>query len=264
MQLTKHHGLGNDFLVAVDQGALDDPATWAQQLCDRRTGVGADGLIVASTSPDGPAVMTLYNADGSRAEISGNGLRCLVQALARRGGGGAWEGAVLTDAGLRRGWLEPTDQDGRARVRVEMGDVGPGPGLDPSAVPVPVVAGHVITVDVGNPHVVLHVADPSAIALEQVGPAIERLVPGGINVHFVAPTSEGALRATHWERGSGITQACGSGAVAAAHAAHEWGAVGVDVAVHMPGGRARVLLGRPVVLEGDATYVATIEVDTDS
>ncbi len=264
MQLTKHHGLGNDFLIAIDQDELADPAARARQLCDRRTGVGADGLILASTSSDGPAVMALYNADGSRAEISGNGLRCLVQALARRSGDAPWEGAVLTDAGLRRGWLASTDLDRGASVKVEMGDVGPGPALDPSVVPVPVVSEHVATVDVGNPHVVLHVVDPSAIDLGRDGPAIERLVPGGINVHFVEPTSQGALRVTHWERGSGITQACGSGAVAATYAAHRWGTVGVDVTVHMPGGQARVLLGSPVVLEGDATYVATIEVDADS
>ncbi len=261
MQLTKHHGLGNDFLIAVDQAELADPAAMARQLCDRRTGVGADGLILATTSPDGPTVMALYNADGSRAEISGNGLRCLVQALARRSGDGAWEGAVQTDAGLRRGWLEPTDDGHRASVRVEMGDAGSGPGLDRFAVPVPVVADHVATVDVGNPHVVLHVADPSAIDLQDVGPAIERLVPGGINVHFAAPTGRGTLRATHWERGAGITRACGSGAVAVAHAAHQWGVVDTEVDVEMPGGRARVLLGSPVVLEGDATYVATVEVD---
>ncbi len=261
MQLTKHHGLGNDFLIAVDQPEVDDPADCARRLCDRRTGVGADGLILASTSPDGPTVMALLNADGSRAEISGNGLRCLVQALARRSGDGAWDGTVLTDAGLRRGWLEPTAQARRASVRVEMGDVGPGPTLDRSAIPVPVVADHVATVDVGNPHVVLHVEDPATIDLRVDGPMIERLVPGGINVHFVEPTGRGGLRATHWERGSGITRACGSGAVAAAHAAHRWGVVDAEVDVDMPGGRARVLLGSPVVLEGDATYVATIEVD---
>ena len=264
MQLTKYHGLGNDFLIAVDQPALDDPPARARQLCDRRTGVGADGLIVASTSPEGPTVMTLHNADGSRAEISGNGLRCLVQALARRSGGGAWEGAIRTDAGLRRGWLEPTDDDARAVVSVEMGDVGPGPALDPGALPVPVVDGQVSTVDVGNPHVVVHVTDPASIPLDRAGPEIERLVAGGINVHFVAPVDRGALRATHWERGAGITLACGSGAVAAAHAAHDWGAVGDDVTVHMPGGRARVLLGSPTQLQGDATYVATIEIDPPS
>lgn len=264
MQLTKHHGLGNDFLIAVDQAELDDPSGLARQWCDRRTGVGADGLILAATSADGPAVMALYNADGSRAEISGNGLRCLVQAMARQAGDGAWEGEVLTDAGLRRGWLAPTDRPERATVRVEMGDVGPGPALDVDALPVPIIADHVASVDVGNPHVVLHVGDPSAIALELVGPAVERLVPGGINVHFVSPTSQGALQATHWERGSGITQACGSGAVAGAYAAHHWGAVGTDVTVHMPGGQARVVLGTPTLLEGDATYVATIEVDPRS
>jgi diaminopimelate epimerase len=208
--------------------------------------------------------MTLYNADGSRAEISGNGLRCLVQALARRAGTGRWEGAVLTDAGLRRGWLEPTDRADRALVRVEMGDVVTGPLFDPSDLPVPVVADHAVTVDVGNPHLVIHVADPAAVALDQVGPAVERLVPGGINVHFVMPTSDGALQATHWERGSGITLACGSGAVAGAHAAHHWGTVGREVTVHMPGGRARVLLGSPALLEGDATFVATVDVDGNS
>lgn len=264
MQLTKHHGLGNDFLIAVDQIALGDPAGSARRWCHRTTGVGADGLILAETSPDGPAVMTLYNADGSRAEISGNGLRCLVQALARRNGSAHWEGTVQTDAGLRRAWLEPTDRSDRALVRVEMGEVVVGGRFGPSDVPIPLVADHAMTVDVGNPHLVLHVADPEAIALDQVGPALEQLVPGGVNVHFVMPTSDGALLATHWERGAGVTQACGSGAVASAHAAHHWGAVGRDVTVLMPGGRARVILGSPALLEGAATFVATIEVDGDS
>jgi diaminopimelate epimerase len=264
VHLTKHHGLGNDFLIAIDQVGLGDPARRARQWCHRTRGVGADGLILAQTSPDGPAVMTLYNADGSRAEISGNGLRCLVQALARRAGTPRWEGAVQTDAGLRRAWLEPTDSGDRALVRVEMGEVVTGPHVAPTEVPVALVADHAVTVDVGNPHLVLHVADPEAVALDQVGPAVEQLVPGGINVHFVMPTSDGDLKATHWERGAGITQACGSGAVASAHAAHHWGAVGRDVTVHMPGGRARVILGSPALLEGDATFVATIEVDGDS
>jgi diaminopimelate epimerase len=264
VQLTKHHGLGNDFLIAIDQGDLDDPTRRARQWCHRTRGVGADGLILADTSADGPAVMTLYNADGSRAEISGNGLRCLVQALARRAGMARWEGTVQTDAGLRRGWLEPTDHPDRALVRVEMGEIVSGPPFEPSAVPVSIVADHALTVDVGNPHLVLHVADPAAIARDRVGPAIEQLVPGGINVHFVMPTSDGALQATHWERGAGVTLACGSGAVASAHAAHHWGAVGREVTVHMPGGDARVLLGSPALLEGDTTFVATVEVDRNS
>ncbi len=263
MHLTKHHGSGNDFLIGIDQPVPRDPAACARSWCARRTGIGADGLILAETSPDGPSAMVLYNSDGSRAEISGNGLRCLVQALARTTGDREWEGAVLTDVGLRRGWLRATEEPDRVLVRVEMGTVADGATLDPASLPVPTVAGHVAVVDVGNPHVVVHVADPQAIVLAESGPAIEALVAGGANAHFVMPTSDGALVVTHWERGAGVTSACGSGAVASAYAANSWGVVGDEVSVRMPGGDALVRLGSPVMLEGEVTYVASIEVEPE-
>jgi diaminopimelate epimerase len=121
-----------------------------------------------------------------------------------------------------------------------------------------VVARRVQSVDVGNPHIVILVDEPEAIDIARAGPAIESQFPGGINVHFVAPAGDGTLALRVWERGAGITDACGSGAVAAAYAAHQWGLVGDHVRVAMPGGDAHVVIGDELTLIGPATFVADI------
>ena len=121
LHLTKHHGLGNDFLVAFHPDVDDLPAL-ARRLCDRRRGIGADGLLVAESHEGYAARMTLYNADGSRAEMSGNGIRCFAQALASRRGDLS-DQLILTDAGDRLVVLEATDDPATITARVEMGDV---------------------------------------------------------------------------------------------------------------------------------------------
>ena len=276
LTLHKLHGLGNDFLVAlVDEVPADaDAARTAAALCHRRRGIGADGLIYAvldsaGAGGDRSATMRLWNSDGSVAEVSGNGLRCLAHAVARTLGEAELDIAVQTVAGPRRCSIRSTDAPGTVVGTTEMGSPGPGPRPDrlsrsPAAAVEGILGPGAIerwdTMDVGNPHAVLAVADPAAVLLPEAGPAVEALFSGGINVHFGAVTGPDELTLGVWERGAGVTAACGTGAVAAAAVFHRWGAVGQNVTVRMAGGDARVDLSGPVTLTGESTYVAAVDV----
>lgn len=273
MRLGKYHGLGNDFLVAL---ASDNPdmrvdAEVARSLCDRHRGLGADGLIygLGAVDPANDASMVLLNADGSRAEISGNGIRCLAQALLRGSGPGTGPSAsegdrgcmrIETDGGTREVCLVAGDPNERAVFRVEMGVPTDGPPLEEHSLRWG--ARNVSTVDIGNPHLVLEVDDPEAVDLAVEGPALEEHYHGGINVHFVKAPDARHLDLRVWERGAGITEACGSGAVAAVVAADTWGlvdAAGAPVEVLMPGGTVTVdLNGSTVLLSGPSEFVGEV------
>jgi diaminopimelate epimerase len=266
LHCTKHHGLGNDFLVALALRVPDDAAALARRVCARRTGVGADGLIVGvpSDRPGIDLVMHLWNADGSVAEISGNGIRCLAQAEARRRGLTAVDLCIETLAGDRIVAVSPGPEPDTVHASVQMGSARPGPQLEGTPHAPSVDARKAVTVDLGNPHLVILVDDPGAVDLDTAGPIIESRFPGGMNVHFVAPTIDGGLRLRVWERGAGITDACGTGAVAAAYAAHGWGLVGDRVRVSMPGGDAEVILGEQLTLVGPSVYIADVVVPTEA
>ena len=264
MYLTKHHGLGNDFLVGIVDEVPPSGAHLARSLCHRRTGVGADGLVFATPADTGAdAAMTLFNADGSVAEISGNGIRCLAQALARARGTDHAELCIDTPGGRRSLSVLPGSSVDEARVVVNMGSVGEGPDMvDETLLTRP---GFDIlraaTGDVGNPHLVIQVADLHSPDPVIDGPALETLwKPTGINVHFLAVTGADEIALTHWERGAGATSACGTGATVAATLAHRWGLVGPEVTVVMPGGAAVVRTGEDAELIGPAVFVATVEV----
>ena len=262
LTLTKHHGLGNDFLVAVDPPRDDLPGL-ARRLCDRRRGVGADGLLVATAAEGYAARMVLYNADGSRAEMSGNGIRCFAQAVARRADSLA-EQLVLTDAGERLVRLTATEHADTVQASVDMGvvDTLAEPddwhrlGCHPDR--------PVAHLSLGNPHSVVGVDDVDVVDLVELGAKVP-----DINLEIVAAgTEQHAIRMRVHERGAGITEACGTGACAAAVAAWRWGlATPRDgkLTVHMDGGSATVELDAPaagrVTLTGPATFVATIEID---
>ncbi len=257
MHLTKHHGLGNDFLVLVD---LDDEhpidADDAIAVCDRHRGVGADGLIRATRSGDRGFRMELRNEDGSRAEISGNGISCLAQALVR--GGFATGGVVEidTDAGPRTVEVVERRSATEHRMRVAMGSPTIGQNLSEWESDAVLRA---VAVDVGNPHVVCHVPDPGAdLDLVTLGEKMNASIPGGVNVELIRPGGPGELTMTVYERGVGLTQACGSGAVAAAVAAHHWGLAPASVTVHQPGGPATVDVGDPVYLTVPVEAVAVV------
>ncbi|MDE0664411.1 MAG: diaminopimelate epimerase [Acidimicrobiaceae bacterium] len=275
LRLDKLHGLGNDFLVAlVDElPAEADAARTAAALCHRSGGFGADGLIYAVVDPPRSglgrtATMRLWNSDGSPAEVSGNGLRCLTHAIARTLGEAELDIVVNTVAGSRRCLIQPTHLPDTVVGTTEIGPPGPGPRPDRLSRDPEVAAEGVLgpgaiarwaTLDVGNPHVVLAVVDPAAVPVHEAGPAVEAIFTGGINVHFGAVTGADELTLGVWERGAGATAACGTGAVAAAAAFHRWGEVGQNVTVRMAGGDARVNLSGPVTLTGESTYVAAVD-----
>ncbi len=258
VHLTKHHGLGNDFLVALNPIELvgaADAVSW----CRRHRGIGADGLIVATAGGDGTWTMVLYNADGSRAELSGNGLRCLGQAIAMANcANEPFAVTVHTDAGPRCLDVEPGTPD--ATVAVDMGRPGSGPSPSLRWTQVGLEPLRQLGVDMGNPHLVALVDDLDGIDIAEVGPVIEADYASGCNVHVAAVTGGDEVSVLHWERGVGVTEACGSGASATAVAAHRWGLAGDTVSVLMPGGAATVAVGESVVLRGPATYVAMVEV----
>lgn len=268
VDLTYHHGLGNDFLVTFADEVPTEGPELARRLCARdsgSSGIGADGLVVGTPTDDGRWTFTLFNSDGSRAEVSGNGLRCFGHALLRRTGatGGILDVVVDTAAGPRRIRVEGSPDDAEVGAAVEMGSAGPGPAFDAvdlSLAGVPVH--HVASADLGNPHLVLVVDDPDAVDLAVAGPAIEAaFAPVGCNVHFVAVVDRSTLRLRPWERGAGITEACGSGACASAHLSHALGLVDDEVTVVMPGGSATVAVGDPIVLTGPSVRGADHVVD---
>lgn len=270
LTLTKHHGLGNDFLVLLDlDGTTPIDAAMARALCDRHRGVGADGLIRATRAqPGGPtgAVLTfeLRNADGSAAEMSGNGMRCLAQAALDAGVVVAGQPFVVdTPAGPRTVTVTPGPSGPNGWSKVEMGRATIDGDADRCNV------GHgQLRVDIGNPHLVVVGPDPALVAVEQLGPVLEKGVPGGRNVEFVTlgpGPDEVTMRV--WERGVGETLACGTGACAAAVAMFHWGRTGRRVTVHQRGGDAEVEVGPDgdVVLAGPVVRICScqVEVATD-
>jgi diaminopimelate epimerase len=265
LHLTKHHGLGNDFLVVLDETNAVRPVVdgdLARRLCDRRTGIGADGLIhgaIAEGHADRGVIMHLFNADGSRAEMSGNGVRCLAQAVAIARDDRSLHLLVETDAGARPTVVDGRDSLQQAWVTADMGPARPGPEV-PETVRKR-LDGRFGSVDMGNPHLVVEVPDPAEVDLVAEGGWIEAQFDGGVNVEFVAAAGRDALVMTVWERGAGVTQACGTGACASAHLSHEWGLVDDDVEVRMPGGAAAVTLGDTITLAGSVSHIATIEVE---
>ncbi len=261
LALTKHHGLGNDFLVVFHPRVGDLPAL-ARHVCHRRRGIGADGLLVGESEAGYAARMVLYNADGSRAEMSGNGIRCFAQALARRRGDLAPQ-RILTDAGERLVTLYATDDADVIEAAVDMGPVSSigepdgwhRIGTDPLR--------PVSHLSVGNPHAVVGVESVAVVDLLALG----QIVPD-INLELVeiGPEPYAITMRVH-ERGAGITEACGTGACASAWAAVSWGLVPAgleEITVHMDGGDAKVRLHSPstghVTLVGPAVYIGSVEV----
>jgi diaminopimelate epimerase len=262
MRLTKHHGFGNDFLVLLDDDASHplDPDV-ASALCDRRTGVGADGLVRATPldgADDAVAAMDLRNADGSPAETSGNGIRCLAQALILAGWAVGPTIPIRTAAGRAVVTVHDRADPRTHTLSVEMGVARVG-GEAPEWAGGPVR--RTLRVDVGNPHLVLEVPGLDDVDLVELGEGVNAKEPGGANVHLLAGEADDRIAIRTYERGVGPTLACGTGACAAAVAARAWGLVGDVVAVGQAGGTAEVTVGPDgaVVLRGPATLVATVE-----
>jgi diaminopimelate epimerase len=244
--IVKTNGTGNEFVLVDERRApLADPVAFARRICDRTHGVGADGVLLVEPSEHFDARMRIVNADGSEAEMCGNGMRCVARYLDETDG--RETATVETLAGpIGTRILSRAPY----RVAVELGEPRIGaPHL---------VAGFTaVPVDVGNPHVVIRLDDAAveAIDLAVIGPRIERdaRYPHGTNVHFVARQGE-RWRVRHWERGAGATQACGTGAVAVAAVLIAARDATSPVSMHVPGGVLEVIWtpGERATLVGDA------------
>ena len=263
MRVTKHHGLGNDFLVYLGDVPRAGAADLARQLCDRRFGIGADGLIFGAASPTADVRFVLFNADGSQAEMSGNGIRCLAQAVVRVGRSPLtpYETATLsidTVNGLRS-----IDVFGGSHEDEILASVAMGSAADIA----PPITWHLLEINpdrpvchlsLGNPHGVVLTDDVATVDLLALG----ELVPS-INLEVVqpGPTADSITMRVH-ERGAGITLACGTGATASAVAARRWGIVaGDEVVVHQPGGSAKVRFdGDQLTLTGPSVFLGEIDV----
>ncbi|MBK9518954.1 MAG: diaminopimelate epimerase [Anaeromyxobacter sp.] len=238
LRFVKYQGLGNDFVLV--EGPLMDAAR-ARRLCDRRRGVGADGVltVLPPTTPGAAATMHIYNSDGSVAAMCGNGIRCLARHLAETRD---LHGELLidTDAGPKACTIH---RDAAGRVEAVSVEMGPARVEGTEDFTVGRERLRAVRISMGNPHAVLF-DDPDRGRACEVGPVIERAVPGGVNVGFARPGPSG-IDLVVWERGSGLTEACGTGACAAAVASVRAGQAptGVPVEVRLPGGPLLVTVG---------------------
>ena len=250
------HGIGNDFIIVNCLGEFGDTvaaeakekAAW---LCDRKFGVGGDGVILVMIGQTHRFRMVMYNPDGSEAEMCGNGIRCFAKYIHDHGyTQGETDIPVETGAGLLRVQANLDGAGKVSTVRVDMGE----PVLTPSLVPTTLGAGQEKVVDVplaigdqtlrvtavsmGNPHAVTFVDDVKSYPVEKVGPQVERnaAFPKRTNTEFIDVVSDKEINFRVWERGAGETLACGTGACAAVVASHLNGKTGRHVLVHLPGG----------------------------
>ena len=275
MRFTKMHGIGNDY-VHVDcfEQDVPDPAATAVAVSDRHFGVGGDGLILVLPSTEADVRMRMFNADGGEAEMCGNGIRCVAKYAYDHGRSKANPMRVETAAGIKQ--IELTiGPDGKvAAATVDMG----APVLEPDRIPVKVPQKQAVSVtlrtasrafqmtcvSMGNPHAVMFVDDVHAVPLETLGPEIEHhpLFPERVNVHFAEVHSPTELTMRTWERGSGITLACGTGASAVCVAAALTHRTGRRITAHLPGGDLKLHWRQEddhVLMTGPAAEVFTGE-----
>ncbi len=231
MKITKMQGLGNDYIyICCAEGEIPDPAALSRRISDRHFGVGSDGLVLILPCDGADFRMRMFNADGSESEMCGNATRCIAKYIHDRGLSDKEEISLMTGAGIKI--LKLSVKDGITQsVRVDMGE----PVLEASRIPVLLPEGRVIgapveacgqafrmtCVSMGNPHAVIFVEDADRFDVHGIGAALEvnPLFPRRTNVEFVTVKDREHLRMRVWERGSGETLACGTGACASLVAA---------------------------------------------
>jgi diaminopimelate epimerase len=269
---TKMEGLGNDY-VYIDGGrvTIEDPPALARAMSDRHFGIGSDGLILILPSDRADIRMEMYNADGSRSEMCGNGLRCVGYYARKHGLVASDEMVVETDAGLLPLAVVEEHGDRTAMVRIEMGV----PRLERAQIPMTGAPGrvidepievdgetfHITAVSMGNPHAVAYVPDAASFPLARFGPALEShpLFPNRVNAEFVEVVSVTEVIQRTWERGTGETLACGTGAAAVTVAGLLTGKSASPLTVHLAGGDLLLSFDGdgPVIQTGPATIVFT-------
>ena len=268
MKFWKMHCLGNDYIIIDNRGEkiMDAEATeLARKLCERRFSVGADGLLLASNSGSADVKMRIFNADGSEAEMCGNGIRCFAKYCYENDIARNSELTVETVAGIKRTWLT-VENDLVTSVIVDMG----APILERSKIP---MLGHgmcinedlhvngekykVTCLSVGNPHCVIFVDAVDDFPVQRVGSKIEnhRFFPKRTNVEFAQILGENELKVRVWERGCGETLACGTGACATVVAGNLLKKLGSKIHVHLLGGDLEVEYAERLFLNGPAEKV---------
>ena len=256
MHFTKMHGLGNDYLYVYGE-VPENIAEISRYLSERHFGAGSDGMIYISHSDVADFKMRIFNADGSEAKMCGNGIRCVGKYVYDKGYTDRTKLTVETLSGIKK--LDLQVSGGRVRfVTVDMGVSSAGEDMSLT------VNGEKITctpIDVGNPHAVIFTKDADTAPVAGIGSLIERdaAFPGGVNVEFVQVINEKELRMRVWERGSGITMACGTGACASVTAAVKKGFCASDtpVAVRLDGGTLEITVSRnyEITMKGPAETV---------
>ena len=268
MRFWKMHGLGNDYIVIDNRdGKVSDgkAAELAKSLCERRFSVGADGLLLVYNSEIADVKMRIFNADGSEAEMCGNGIRCFAKYCYENGIVLKDEFSVETLSGVKQVWLTIKGKE-VAAVKVDMGE----PNWERSSLPMKGkgtcidcdldVDGEKLKVtclSMGNPHCVIFVDCIDCYPVEEVGSKIEnhKAFPKRTNVGFAEVLNEKELNLRVWERGCGETLACGTGTCAAVATANKLGKVGNKVTVHVLGGNLKVEVGKTLLLSGAAEKV---------
>ena len=270
LRFTKMHGCGNDYVyINCFEETVEDPAALAVRLSDRHKGIGGDGVILICPSEVADAQMRMFNLDGSEGKMCGNGIRCVAKyvydhQLARKE-----ELRIETLSGIKTCRVHV--ENGEAvSVTVDMGEAALAPGEVPVNLPGDrvvnrrvLVAGEerpITCVSMGNPHCVLFGGDPDGLDLPEVGPRFERdpLFPQGVNTEFIQVLDSHTLKMRVWERGSGETMACGTGACASVVAAilNGYCREGEEVTVHLRGGDLSIRVeGLRVWMTGEAVAV---------
>lgn len=270
MKFTKMHGLGNDYVyVNCFEEKIDNPPAVARFVSDRHFGIGSDGLIMINPSKTADFEMEMYNADGSRGEMCGNGIRCVAKYVYDYGLTDKTQISVETLGGIK--YLDLTIEDGKVSlVKVDMGK----PELEADLIPIisereqvidePIeVDGkeyHMTGVSMGNPHAVIYVDDVKGLDLEKIGPKFENheRFPKRINTEFVHCIDRQTVEMRVWERGSGETLACGTGACAVAVSSILNNLTATQVTVKLLGGDLQIEWDREkdrVFMTGPATVV---------
>jgi len=254
LKFVKMHGLGNDYVFTdgFTQTLPEDLPALSREISAPHTGIGSDGLIVILPSNYADAEMRIFNADGSEAQICGNGLRCVARYLRDEGITSIDRVSVITGAGLRECELK---EDGLVKV-----DMGEPVLLDEE--PIEVQGVKLLRVSMGNPHAVACGYWPEDSEFYRIGPSLENdpLFPERTNVEFVRVKNESEFTMRVWERGSGETMACGSGTCASFAAARHLGLVGDHCLAHLAGGDLQLQMkGGRVYMTGPAVRVFTGE-----
>ena len=256
MHFTKMHGLGNDYLYVYGE-VPSNIEELSIKLSERHFGAGSDGMIYISPSKVADFKMRIFNADGSEAKMCGNGIRCVGKYVYDKGYTDKNEISVETLSGIKRLKLDIS----LGKVKSVTVDMGTAAVSDEKTICVDGEDVVLIPVSVGNPHAVIFVDDINNAPLTTLGPKIERhdAFPGGVNVEFVQVLGEDELRMRVWERGSGVTMACGTGACASVAAAvnRKFCRVGESVAVHLDGGVLKIAVDCDdnVTMTGPAEFI---------